>query len=259
MKKQTKPIHRWAAFSALGAGLAVAAFLGLSSCSNVSSPASPFFQTTATPVAYGQPSSFNGSASGTTFLSPDGIAVDALGNIFVADTGNNRVVKFTNSMAYVTQWAGGGVYAFNAPTGVAVDGAGNVYVADSGNFAIQKFTNAGTYTTTWGGHGAANGNFNGLAGLAVDRTNGFLYVVDTGNSRIEKFNLTGGVQAAWGTPGMGAGQFSFTWGGPDAVDAAGNVYVGDQYDSNNDGRIQKFTSAGAYLSTLTSPAPGAVG
>ena len=76
--------------------------------------------------------------------------MDASGNVYVADTGNHRIQKFTSTGTYLTQWATGG-----APFGVAVDADGNVYVAGLGN-SIQKFTGTGAYLTQWGASGSGD-------------------------------------------------------------------------------------------------------
>jgi len=82
----------------------------------------------------------NGGGDGQ-FSYPYGVAMDAAGNVYVADTDNNRIQKFTSTGTYVTQWGspGTGKGQFNDPVGVAVDAAGNVYIADAGNHRIQKF------------------------------------------------------------------------------------------------------------------------
>lgn len=92
-----------------------------------------------------------GSGDGQ-FSGPAGMAVDAGGNVYVADYGNHRVQKFTLGGGYLTQWGthGSGDAQFNGPEGVAVDASGNVYVTDTGNGAthndrIQKFTDTGVY------------------------------------------------------------------------------------------------------------------
>ena len=91
------------------------------------------------------------------FDGPGGMAVDASGNVYVADYGNHRVQKFTSTGAYVAQWGthGSGNGQFNGPEGVAVDAGGNVYVADFGNNRIQKFT--GTGSTSPSGARSAQG------------------------------------------------------------------------------------------------------
>ena len=188
----------------------------------------------------------HGSGDGQ-FNGPEGVAVDASGNVYVADFGNHRVQKFTDTGAYLTQWGTLGMRAgqFNSPLGVAVDATGKVYVADNLNCRVQKFTDTGAYLTQWGTLGTGDGQFNGPAGVAVDAS-GNVYVGDTGNNgihnnRIQKFTDTGVYLTQWGAQGSGDGQLNGTWGV--AVDAAGNVYVADFRNH----RVQKFTDTGAYL------------
>ena len=82
-----------------------------------------------------------GSGNGQ-FNAPWGVAVDAAGNVYVADVANNRIQRFTGTGAFLTAWgsAGTGNGQFENPRGVTVDAAGNVYVADGDNDRIQKFT-----------------------------------------------------------------------------------------------------------------------
>lgn len=82
----------------------------------------------------------NGNGDGQ-FSFPSGLAVDSLGNVYVADTGNHRIQKFDASGNFLAKWGseGNGDGQFSNPAGVAVDSLGNVYVADTGNHRIQKF------------------------------------------------------------------------------------------------------------------------
>ena len=72
---------------------------------------------------------------------PFDVAVDGGGNVFVADTNNNRIQKFTNTGTFLTKWGsmGSGDGQFSSPERVAVDGSGSVFVADTNNHRIQKF------------------------------------------------------------------------------------------------------------------------
>ena len=99
---------------------------------------------------------------------PYGVAVDGSGNVYVADSSNNRIQKFTSAGVFVTKWgtAGSGDGQFNGPLGVAVDGSGNVYVTDSDR--VQKFTSAGAFITTWGTYGSGDCQFDRPEGVAVD-------------------------------------------------------------------------------------------
>ena len=162
----------------------------------------PQFTGLVTPVAGLTPGFNNGVGAAASFNQPQGLAVDASGNVYVADAGNN-LIRMIGPFAIVSTFAGyGGAgsnngagplsAAFNHPTGVAVDKAGNVYVADAGNNLIRKISTAGV--VTWlagnGQSGSANGlgyaaTFNNPQGIAVD-AEGNVYVADTGNNMIRK-------------------------------------------------------------------------
>jgi hypothetical protein len=187
------------------------------------------------------------------FFNPQSVAIDAAGNVYVVDSINNRIQKFTNGGVYITQWGsmGSGPGQFNNPWGVATGPAGAVYVADWTNNRIQKFTSAGAYVTQWGGLGSGNGQFSAPAGVATDAA-GNVYVTDYGNYRVQKFTSAGAYITQWGSSGTGNGQFSNPWGV--AVDGSSNVYVSD-FTPNN--RIQKFTSTGVYLTQWGGSGSGA--
>jgi DNA-binding beta-propeller fold protein YncE len=153
---------------------------------------------------------------------PHDIAVDSEGNVYAADTDNDRIQKFDPNGTFITKWgtSGSGNGQFSWPVGIAIDNSGNVYVADVGNMRLQKFDPNGTFITQWGTTGSGNGQFSWLSGVAVDNA-GNVYVADYGNSRIQKFNPNGAFITKWGTYGSGNGQFIGPWGV--AVDNAGNV------------------------------------
>ena len=182
-----------------------------------------------------------GSGDGQ-FNRPQSLAVDASGNIYVADSGNNRIQKFTNTGVLITAWGtwGSSDGRFSNPQGVAVGPSGDVYVMDSGNGRIQRFTSDGGFIDKWGAFGADNGQFSEARGLAVDAS-GNVYVADMGNGRIQKFTASGTFITKWGDRGFGDGQFTYPM--AVAVDASGDVYVAD----SSNGRIQKFTGSGVFI------------
>jgi len=200
----------------------------------------------------------DGPGATAEFFAPHGLALDAIGNLYVADTLDHRIRKLDAS-GNVSTVAGSGVAGFadgpgaaaqfSAPEGVAVDAAGNVYVADTGNDRIREIDPGGTVTTL-AGNGAAAGCADGPgvsaelyrpASVAVDAT-GQLFFADTGNHRICRLDPSGSVEtlagncAAGDSDGQGgAAQLAFPRGL--AVDATGHVYVADT--GNN--RIRKLS------------------
>jgi DNA-binding beta-propeller fold protein YncE len=175
--------------------------------------------------------------------SPTGIAVDANGNIFVADSNNGRIEKFAPSGAFVSIMGtkGSGPRQLGQPSGIAVDRAGNIYVADASNHRLQKLAPDGTFIAEW------SPGFYGPRKIAVGPDDS-IYVVDQGRTRIVKLNPDGQVLATWGTKGTGDGQFDDHT--SVAIDPTTNkVYVADPINR----RIQVFDSNGKFLTKWSIP------
>ena len=217
----------------------------------------------------GQPGSADGTGSGARFLSPQGIAVDGAGNVYVADFGNQAIRKVTpagvastvaGSPGNLGNVDGTGPNArFTYPQGIAVDAAGNVYVADTENFTIRKVTPAGVVSTLAGRAGAAGSSdgsgssarFSWPEGLAVDAA-GNIYVADRFNHTIRKVTpagvvttLAGSAGKSGSTDGTGSAAGFFNPQGV-AVDVAGNVWVADT--GNN--AIRRVTPAGVVTTPI---------
>jgi sugar lactone lactonase YvrE len=214
------------------------------------------------------PGSTDGIGAAARFDTPNGMAGDSAGNVYVADSSNNTIRKITADGAVSTlagtvrasgSTDGAGTAArFNNPFGITVDSAGNLYLADSFNRTIRKITPAGVVSTLAGMagvDGAADGvgataSFSSPVGIAIDNAAN-LYVVDQSSNTIRKITPAGVVSTLAGTAvtqgaadGVGsAASFNFPTG--IALDSAGNVYVADT--SNH--TIRKITAAGV-VSTL---------
>lgn len=135
-------------------------------------------------------SSFGSTGTGNgEFNNPRAIAIDSSDNIWVADTGNNRIQKFNSSGTYQSKFGstGSGTGQFYGPTGIDIDSSGNIWVADQWNGRVQKFNSSGTYVSSVGSAGQGNGQFYGVCGIATT-SGGDLIVADSLNNRIQRFD-----------------------------------------------------------------------
>jgi sugar lactone lactonase YvrE len=190
------------------------------------------------------PGGFNGdgnTALSTRFLTPEGMAFDAAGNLIVADSGNNRI-RMINPAQIVSTLAGGFIgdggqatdaslnTGFNAH--VAFDAGGNLYIADARNNRVRKVTPAGVISTfagngfsgyTGDGGLATNAMLTGPESVTVDNQ-GNVYIADDGNEVVRKVD-TAGIITTFGTPGPFGFLSTVTPGM--TTDANGNLYVTD--------------------------------
>jgi sugar lactone lactonase YvrE len=205
----------------------------------------------------------NGPLANARFYGSRGMVVDAIGNMYVADAGNNAIRKIS-ATGTVTTYAGSptGDYGyadstdplkalFKSPRGVALDAAGNLYVADYGNNRIRKISTAGAVTTLAGDgvgryvNSSSENNtasFNGPIAVAVDAL-GNLYVADQNNKAIRKVNVTNGATST----AAGGLVYPDQIGSPVAIatDAQSNLYIVDK-----GGRVMELVMAGRALYTL---------
>ncbi|MGO9094620.1 MAG: kelch repeat-containing protein [Bryobacteraceae bacterium] len=212
-----------------------------------------------------------GPAISASLFFPSGVAVDAMGDLFIADQLHNAIRKVSRS-GIITTVAGNGSQGFSGdgglatsaslydPEDVAVDASGNLFVADSGNRRVRKVSTNGIIATVAGngipsfsgdGGPAASASFDGPSGIAVDAS-GNLFIADSGDQRIRKVSTNGII-----TTVAGSGSLGFSGdGGPAAsalldvprgvaVDALGNLFIAD----TDNQRIRKV-SAGGIIATV---------
>ncbi len=194
-----------------------------------------------------------GSATNASLAYPDGVAVDATGDLFIADNLNERVRKVSTNGTITTVagngalgYSGDGGPATNAsmhfPDDVAVDTSGNLFIADTGNRCIREVSTNGTITTVAGngtpgfsgdGGPATNANLNAPKGVAVDNS-GNLFIADWSNTRVRKVSTNGIIttvagNGTYGYSGDGGPATNASMGYPwrVTVDALGNLFIAD--------------------------------
>ena len=212
-----------------------------------------------------------GTANEALLSHPSGLAVDATGNVYVSDPGNDRVRR-VNAAGTISTFAGTGERGFggdggrateallNQPRGVAVDATGNVYVADTGNDRVRRVNSASGVIATFSGRGglgdggpADKARLDLPGSIAIDHASGDVYIADDGNHRIRRIDAGTGNISTFAGAGFGFGgdggpadKALFRYPAGVAVDAAGNVYVADRRNL----RVRRVDGATSAISTF---------
>ena len=211
---------------------------------------------------------------------PTGVAVDRVGNLYIADAGDHRIRK-VDAAGTITTVAGTGIQsngvardgepANNAelsyPWALALDTSRNLYIADSGNHLVRRVDAAGTITTIagtggWGfsgdGRSAVNAQLAHPEGIALDAS-GNLYIADTHNHRVRRVDVAGTITTIAGTGGRGFSgdgrsavnaQLDYPQGV--ALDASGNLYIADAGNH----RVRRVDVAGTISTIAGTGDPG---
>ncbi len=229
-----------------------------------------------------------GPATAAQLNTPSNMVFDTLGNLYIADSANNRVRKVSPS-GVISTAAGNGVAGYsgdggaatsamlNTPEGLTSDADGNVYIADTKNNRIRKLLPDGTIITIAGngnasffgdGGPADSASIHGPEGL-YSAGGGYIYIADTGNQRIRELLPNGTIvtvagNGTQGVTGDGGPATSAELSLPAAVtlDAAGNIYIADQGNNrvrivSTNGTISTFAGAATYTLGDGGPATGA--
>lgn len=243
-------------------------------------------------TGYAFDSAFGTTGSGdTNFDSPQQIAVDSSGNIYIADNDNDRIKKHTSAGVFVSNF----ITSVDEVIGVCIDSSDNVYIAfrnAASDYRVRKYNSAGSLQwttstvgtslwhlatdgtnvyavrtaqhsftsiscstgaigTTYGSGGSGDGLFSGPTGIAYSALSGTLFVVDRGNDRVQEFTTAGVFVRKWGSAGAGDGQFQ----DPVAIavnPTTGNVFVTDATRDD----VQEFTSTGVFVRKLGASGTG---
>ncbi len=190
-----------------------------------------------------------GEAPGGTFNEPWSVAVDSKSNVYVADTWNHRIQKFTADGQFIKMWGDFGQADSNVgmwgPRGLAVDASDRLFVTDTGNKRVLIFDSEGNYVSQFGSVGMDSGQFDEPVGIAIN-TQGQVMIADTWNQRVQVFTPdASGIYfyptASWEISGWFSQSLEnkpFV-----AVDKNGNVYVTDPEGI----RVLVFDSQGIFL------------
>jgi sugar lactone lactonase YvrE/PKD repeat protein len=212
------------------------------------------------------------AATNAELDNPGGVTMDGSGNLYIADTRNNRI-RMVNTSGIISTVAGGGTGGLgdggaatnaelNYPIGVALDSSGNLYIADCYNNLIRMVNKSTGFINTVAGNGtggysgdgeaATSAELNCPTGVALD-SSGNLYIADTNNNCVRMVNMSGIISTVagdgtWGYSGDGGDATSAELGYPFrvTVDSSGNLYIADE----NNNCIRMVNKSTSIISTV---------
>ena len=184
-----------------------------------------------------------GQIDGGHFFQLESLSVDNEGNVYVTDSGNARIQKFTSDGQFLETWGVSGTDngEFKKPTGIATY-ENNVYVVDSEQARIQVFDSTGKFLQSWGKFGSEQGEFFYPQGISISN-DGVVYVADTKNHRIQQFTTDGEFLSSFGIFGPGDGRLRTP---VDVALGENYVYVSDPGNY----KIEKYTYEGISVASF---------
>jgi tripartite motif-containing protein 71 len=184
------------------------------------------------------------------FNTPFGVGIDSSNNVYVTDSGNNRIQKFDKDGNLLFKFGSpdSGNGEFNLPRQIAVDrNIQFLYVVDSKYHRVQVFDSNGKYIKQWGGKGNGDGKFDLPISIIMD-IKGDLIVNDRGTGRVQKFDRDGNFILKFGSIGKGPDQLGIAE--HMAVDKYNNIYVNNAASEagvESQAKVMKFSLTGKFI------------
>jgi len=236
--KVERPVAVSAPISGLTANTTYHFRISATNPSGTSSGADETLKTLTACTAEGFCASFGASGESLEghFSEPEALAVDSSGNVWVADSGHDRVLELNSQRKYLRQFGseGSGEGQFKGIKGIATNKEGDVYVSDYANNRVQEFSPSGAFIRKLGSPGVGAGQLAGPTGIAVD-SSGNVWVLNSNGVQVQEFSSSGEYLSGFGSAGPA--------GSTGLAISAGHLYVVEELK----GRVQEFSTAGSSL------------